>query len=148
MQRSVRLAPRVVRGSGKQEGELDLVFNWAGKLWVVDCKDRRSAEDRVEQLRTEILSQLTPDRRLVELLPDPLSPLFATLALPLWNDAMRGLAQQFGIHLIGLREDVAAEFLNALQLAAQVHSFLPLYNRRGGFLADAVHLKQPQFGSM
>jgi hypothetical protein len=68
VQRSVRLAPRVVRASGKEEGELDLVFNWAGKLWVVDCKDRRSAEDRVEQLRTEILSQLTLDRRLNELL--------------------------------------------------------------------------------
>ncbi|MCI0397931.1 MAG: phosphoenolpyruvate synthase [Chloroflexi bacterium] len=29
----------------------------------------------------------------IELLPDPLSPLFATLALPLWNDAMRGLVK-------------------------------------------------------
>jgi pyruvate,water dikinase len=29
----------------------------------------------------------------IELLPDPLSPLFATLALPLWDDAMRGLMQ-------------------------------------------------------
>ena len=68
VQRSVRLAPRVLRGSGKQEGELDLVFNWAGKLWVVDCKDRRSAENKVDQLRTEILRQLTPDVRLMELL--------------------------------------------------------------------------------
>jgi phosphohistidine swiveling domain-containing protein len=32
----------------------------------------------------------------IELLPDPLSPLFATLALPLWNDAMRRLMQQIG----------------------------------------------------
>jgi len=29
----------------------------------------------------------------VELLPDPLSPLFATLALPLWSDAMRSLVK-------------------------------------------------------
>ena len=68
VQRSIRLAPRVLRGSGKEEGELDLVFNWAGKLWVVDCKDRRSAESKVDQLRTEILRQLTPDVRLMELL--------------------------------------------------------------------------------
>jgi hypothetical protein len=68
VQRSVRLAPKVLRGSGREEGELDLVFNWGGKLWVVDCKDRRSAESKVDQLRTEILRQLTPDQRLTELL--------------------------------------------------------------------------------
>jgi hypothetical protein len=68
VQRSIRLVPKVLRGSGREEGELDLVFNWGGKLWVVDCKDRRSAESKVDQLRTEILRQLTPDKRLNELL--------------------------------------------------------------------------------
>jgi hypothetical protein len=68
VQRSVRLVPKVLRGSGREEGELDLVFNWGGKLWVVDCKDRNSAENKVEKLRTEILRQMTPDRRLSELL--------------------------------------------------------------------------------
>jgi hypothetical protein len=68
VQRSVRLVPKVMRGSGREEGELDLVFNWGGKLWVVDCKDRRSAESKVDQLRTEMLRQLTPDQRLTELL--------------------------------------------------------------------------------
>ncbi len=68
VQRSVRLAPKVLRGSGRQEGELDLVFNWAGKLWVVDCKDRRSPESKVDQLRTQILRQLTPDKQLTDLL--------------------------------------------------------------------------------
>lgn len=57
VQRSVRLAPRVLRGSGRQEGELDLVFNWAGKLWLVDCKDRVSAANRMDQLRQEILKE-------------------------------------------------------------------------------------------
>jgi pyruvate,water dikinase len=33
----------------------------------------------------------------IELLPDPLSPLFATLALPPWNEAYRGLAQYIGL---------------------------------------------------
>jgi phosphohistidine swiveling domain-containing protein len=33
----------------------------------------------------------------IELLPDPLSPLFATLALPIWSDAARGLMKQLGM---------------------------------------------------
>ena len=32
----------------------------------------------------------------IELLPDPLSPLFATLALPLWNETLRALMQSLG----------------------------------------------------
>jgi len=68
VQRSIRLAPRVIRGSGRQEGELDLVFNWAGKLWVVDCKDRTTPENKVDKLRTEILRHMTPGPRLSEML--------------------------------------------------------------------------------
>jgi hypothetical protein len=68
VQRSIRLAPKVLGGSGREEGELDLVFNWAGKLWVVDCKDKHSAESKVEPIRVEILKQLTPDSRLTSLL--------------------------------------------------------------------------------
>jgi pyruvate,water dikinase len=33
----------------------------------------------------------------IELLPDPLSPLFATLGLPAWNVAMHGLAKPIGL---------------------------------------------------
>jgi pyruvate,water dikinase len=33
----------------------------------------------------------------IELLPDPLSPLFATLALPLWGDATRDLMRSIGL---------------------------------------------------
>ncbi len=33
----------------------------------------------------------------IELLPDPLSPLFATLAIPLWNEAYGGLMQYIGL---------------------------------------------------
>ena len=62
VQRSVRLIPRARGASGREEGELDLVFNWAGKLWLVDCKDRKDAGTRMEKLRTLILAQtaLTP----------------------------------------------------------------------------------------
>jgi hypothetical protein len=68
VQRGVRLAPRLLGASGREEGELDLVFNWAGKLWVVDCKDRRGAARRVDELRVEILSQTTLTARLDGLL--------------------------------------------------------------------------------
>ncbi|MCZ7641235.1 MAG: hypothetical protein M5U12_37395 [Verrucomicrobia bacterium] len=38
VRRSVELA--TLPGSPNAEGELDLVSNWNGRLWVVDCKDR------------------------------------------------------------------------------------------------------------
>ncbi|MHB9007276.1 MAG: PDDEXK family nuclease [Limisphaerales bacterium] len=55
--------PRVRRGvelatlpnSRNSEGELDLVFNWNGRLWVVDCKDRAGGESKVDSLRTVLL---------------------------------------------------------------------------------------------
>src|SRR5262249_36132879 len=34
-------------------------------------------------------------KAIAELLPEPLSPLFATLALPYWNDSMRDLIKRF-----------------------------------------------------
>ena len=68
VRRSIRLSPRVLRGSGREEGELDLVFNWVGKLWVVDCKDRHSADDRIEKIRSELTSQVTITPRLDGLL--------------------------------------------------------------------------------
>lgn len=68
VQRSVRLAPKVLRGSGRTEGEIDLVFNWSGKLWVVDCKDRLPAESRVGRLRAEIGRHTASGQHLEELL--------------------------------------------------------------------------------
>jgi len=68
VQRSVRLAPKVLRGSGKKEGEIDLVFNWGGKLWVVDCKNRLSADSRINQLRVLIHRQIRSDDKLIDLL--------------------------------------------------------------------------------
>lgn len=57
VQRGIRLSPRVLRGSGLEEGELDLAFNWSGKLWLVDCKDRKSPQDRLQPLRAELQKQ-------------------------------------------------------------------------------------------
>ena len=68
VQRGVRLSPRVLRGSQKDEGELDLIFNWEGRLWLVDCKDRLAPENRVDRLRIEILGQTTLTPRINDLL--------------------------------------------------------------------------------
>ncbi len=68
IQRGIRLSPRFLRAINHEEGELDLVFNWAGKLWVVDCKDRKDAGNRVERLRTEIISQSTLTTHMDQLL--------------------------------------------------------------------------------
>lgn len=53
VRRSVEFATRP--NSQNSEGELDLVFNWNGRLWVVDCKDRVGGETKVEKLRTAVL---------------------------------------------------------------------------------------------
>lgn len=54
VQRGIRLSPRVPFSSALEEGELDLVFNWSGKLWLVDCKDRKSPESRINALRSDL----------------------------------------------------------------------------------------------
>lgn len=54
VQRGIRLRPKVLDWRCNEEGELDLVFTWGGKLWLVDCKDRLGAKDRLDNLRFEI----------------------------------------------------------------------------------------------
>lgn len=68
VQRGVRRVPKAPQASGREEGELDLVFNWAGKLWVADCKDRHGSENRVQDIRTEIIKTGHPTPRISELL--------------------------------------------------------------------------------
>ena len=53
--RSVELKPH--SSTQLTEGELDLVFNWNGKLWVVDCKDKATGKQKLEPLKTALLSQ-------------------------------------------------------------------------------------------
>lgn len=54
VQRGVTHKSRNRSNSLNDSGEFDLVFNWNGRLWIVDCKDRIDAEDRVGQLRNEL----------------------------------------------------------------------------------------------
>jgi hypothetical protein len=53
VRRSVELS--TLPNSSNSEGELDLVFNWNGRLWVVDCKDRAAGETKVDALRSALL---------------------------------------------------------------------------------------------
>jgi len=82
VQRGIRLKSGSGRGHWQDEGELDLVFNWSGKLWIVDCKHRRSAESRMATLRNclasadaitveveQLLAQVTDELRDKELKP-------------------------------------------------------------------------------
>jgi hypothetical protein len=54
VRRGVELA--TLPHSEYSEGELDLIFNWNGRLWVVDCKDRLGGERKVDSLRGVLLS--------------------------------------------------------------------------------------------
>jgi hypothetical protein len=53
--RSVELRPHIY--SQLTEGELDLVFNWNGRLWVVDCKDKAGGKQKLESLKTALLKE-------------------------------------------------------------------------------------------
>ena len=83
--RSVELKPHIY--SQLTEGEIDLVFNWNGKLWVVDCKDKIGGSQRLENLKTALLKNAQP--------------------LPAYQEQLDGLAQELGEKDIKvLREDI------------------------------------------
>jgi hypothetical protein len=71
--RGVELRPHIY--SQRTEGELDLVFNWNGRLWVVDCKDKASGKQKLEWLKTALVKQdvnLAAIQRPLEKLEDEL----------------------------------------------------------------------------
>ena len=66
VRRGVELA--TMPKSSNCEGELDLVFNWNGRLWVVDCKDRVGGEAKTEALQKALLSSGGGNRQIDALL--------------------------------------------------------------------------------
>jgi len=60
----------------------------------------------------------------------------------------RRFAGAMRIILVGLNQNVAAEFLDALQFAGEVNGFLPAGNRRGGFVADVADSAQFTWGCL
>lgn len=60
--RSVRLKAKSGANSGRvlPHAEIDLLFNWDGRLWLVDCKDQISSEDLVKAVRRELGVRILP----------------------------------------------------------------------------------------
>jgi len=52
VQRSLRLKVKSAKGVGTRlpHAEIDLLFNWNGRLWLVDCKDRKPESDLIDGL--------------------------------------------------------------------------------------------------
>jgi len=63
--RSLRLKVKAQEGVSTRQphAEIDLLFNWNGRLWLVDCKDRTSEENLIAGLRRELPSTLSNDAR-------------------------------------------------------------------------------------
>lgn len=61
VQRGLRLKVKSARGVGTRlpHAEIDLLFTWAGRLWLVDCKDQMQVDDLVGQLRRHLPTSLT-----------------------------------------------------------------------------------------
>jgi len=64
VRRSLRL--KVKSGAGiptrKPHAELDLLFNWSGRLWLVDCKDRKAPEHLARALAKCLEATLLPQQ--------------------------------------------------------------------------------------
>ncbi len=56
VQRSLRLKVKSAVGVGTRlpHAELDLLFTWGGRLWIVDCKDRKAPESLAKGLQHEL----------------------------------------------------------------------------------------------
>jgi len=56
VQRSLRLKVKSASGVGTRlpHAELDLIFTWGGRLWIVDCKDRKAPESLAVGLQREL----------------------------------------------------------------------------------------------
>ena len=63
VQRSLRLKVKSSQQTGTRlpHAEIDLLFTWGGRLWLVDCKDRMPAEDLAENLRRCLHRPLNPE---------------------------------------------------------------------------------------
>jgi pyruvate,water dikinase len=83
-------------------------IEWAlqsGKIFIVQARPITALPERATQSQSAQAAEWqlpNPNGRYMrssvfELLPDPLSPLFATLGLPEWDKAMMALAEGFGL---------------------------------------------------
>ena len=129
VRRGIRLKSGSGRGHWQDEGELDLVFNWCGKLWVVDCKHRRTAGSRVAELRSAILSKGSLDPVVASLLERVADELREKELKPLKEDLLAVaetgglLGRALAVRVNPLPQE-AVEFARSRQLAIVLRSDL------------------------
>lgn len=65
VRRSLRLKVKSAHGipTGKPHAEFDLLFNWSGRLWLVDCKDRVAPAKLVHNLVGQLRKPIPPEAR-------------------------------------------------------------------------------------
>lgn len=96
VRRGIRTVARNRTADGRDEGEQDLVFNWRGRLWVVDCKDRVSPEQRMDRIRNELLTIANLSPRLRDLL-DSLSDELRDKELKTLKEDLQAVAETGGL---------------------------------------------------
>jgi hypothetical protein len=112
--------PRVRRGirtvsarrsaNGRDEGEHDLVFNWRGRLWIVDCKDRVGPERRIEKLRAELAKGFVSDQ--IRTLLDDLEQELRDKELKTLKEDLQAVAEAGGLNgktIVVRREDLPVQ---------------------------------------
>lgn len=92
VQRSLRLKVRSRPGVSTRSphAEIDLLFNWNGRLWLVDCKDQRPMADLVAGLR--------------RFLPAPTPPGLEELLIRLTEELAIGQTKALKLDLLAVRE--------------------------------------------
>ena len=92
VQRSLRLKVKssLHTSTRKVHAEIDLLFIWGGRLWLVDCKDRISTEDLVDHLRQN--------------LPRPLNSHASDLLTRIQNELSIGQTKVMKEDLMAIRE--------------------------------------------
>jgi hypothetical protein len=92
VQRSLRLKVKSAQHVGTRlpHAEIDLLFTWDGRLWLVDCKDRMPAENLVDNLRS--------------CLPKPLSPAAQELLARIQNELSISQTKVMKEDLLAVRE--------------------------------------------
>jgi hypothetical protein len=75
VQRSLRLKVKSSMQTGTRlpHAEIDLLFTWGGRLWLVDCKDEKPMENHADNLRRTLLPLSSEAERLLDRISDELS---------------------------------------------------------------------------
>jgi hypothetical protein len=110
VRRGIRTKSSQQTAAGRDESEQDLVFNWKGRLWIVDCKDRNSPEQRVDKLRSELMRTGVSDK--ARQLLDDLEQELRDKELKTLKEDMNAVAEAGGIKgkiIIVRREDLPGQ---------------------------------------